>query len=184
MNSCVVCATLLLINYKIRCFAVRLNMICVKLRLFTLFECEKKRKISCPISVPDVDECLENPAACGGHSVCENTLGGYKCVCAAGYRGNSTHCEGKQTCPHVPLPEEVLLPYVTCLFVSLDENECASGFHGCDPNARCGNIIGSYFCQCYQGFNGDGRSCFGGFSVFSGLGSEVNSPLCGAQRPA
>uniref|UniRef100_A0A3B4AQH3 EGF-like domain-containing protein n=1 Tax=Periophthalmus magnuspinnatus TaxID=409849 RepID=A0A3B4AQH3_9GOBI len=31
---------------------------------------------------------------------------------------------------------------------------------GCDTNARCGNIIGSYFCQCYQGFNGDGHSCF------------------------
>lgn len=42
-----------------------------------------------------------------------------------------------------------------------DENECASGSHRCDVNARCGNVIGSYFCQCYQGFNGDGHTCYG-----------------------
>lgn len=108
---------------------------------------------------------MENPGTCGGHSVCENTLGGYKCVCAAGYRGNGTHCEGKQTSSDVP-PREKKSGCGCDMFVSVcvspDENECASGAHGCDPNARCGNIIGSYFCQCYQGFNGDGRSCFGG----------------------
>lgn len=32
---------------------------------------------------------------CGdGPGSCENTLGSYKCVCPAGYRGNGTHCEG------------------------------------------------------------------------------------------
>uniref|UniRef100_A0A8C5FYD6 EGF-like domain-containing protein n=1 Tax=Gouania willdenowi TaxID=441366 RepID=A0A8C5FYD6_GOUWI len=67
--------------------------------------------------------------------------------------------------------------YFLCLFPQIDQlfrllqplsttgseqhsNECAVGDHGCDANARCGNIIGSYFCQCYQGFNGDGHSCF------------------------
>lgn len=48
------------------------------------------------LSVPDVDECLESPAVCDGQGVCENTLGSYKCVCRPGYRGNGTHCEGKQ----------------------------------------------------------------------------------------
>uniref|UniRef100_A0A8C2I4F6 Si:dkey-235d18.5 n=1 Tax=Cyprinus carpio TaxID=7962 RepID=A0A8C2I4F6_CYPCA len=37
---------------------------------------------------------------------------------------------------------------------------CLSGDHGCDVNARCGNIIGSYFCQCLQGYSGDGHSCY------------------------
>lgn len=52
-----------------------------------------------------------------------------------------------------------------CSFLP-DENECASGGHRCDTNAQCGNIIGSYFCQCYQGFNGDGHSCFGGLAEY------------------
>lgn len=69
------------------------------------------------VSVPDVDECVENPAACSGHSVCENTLGGYKCVCAAGYRGNGTHCEGKQTSCDVPAREKILVPDVMCVCV-------------------------------------------------------------------
>lgn len=50
-------------------------------------------------SVPDVDECTESPAVCDGRGVCENTLGSYKCVCRPGYRGNGTHCEGKQLAP-------------------------------------------------------------------------------------
>lgn len=43
-----------------------------------------------------MDECTESPAVCDGQGVCENTLGSYKCVCRPGYRGNGTHCEGKQ----------------------------------------------------------------------------------------
>lgn len=45
-------------------------------------------------STADVDECLESPELCDGQAVCENTLGSYKCVCQAGYRGNGSHCEG------------------------------------------------------------------------------------------
>lgn len=48
------------------------------------------------VSVPDVDECVESPVLCEGQGLCENTLGSYKCVCPPGYRGNGTHCEGKQ----------------------------------------------------------------------------------------
>lgn len=59
------------------------------------------------VSVPDVDECAESPAVCDGQGECENTLGSYKCVCRAGYRGNGTHCAGKQlplTSLHGKLP--------------------------------------------------------------------------------
>ena len=51
------------------------------------------------VSDPDVDECAERPAVCDGPVVCENTIGSYKCVCPPGYRGNSTHCEGKLLVP-------------------------------------------------------------------------------------
>ncbi|KAK6314419.1 hypothetical protein J4Q44_G00158780 [Coregonus suidteri] len=109
---------------------------------------------SCPVgyvmaldghSCVDVDECsFEEQCRRELGNLCVNTPGSFMCQCqpgfraevpaCIGYRGNGTYCE--------------------------DENECASGHHGCDTNARCGNIIGSYFCQCYQGFNGDGYSCF------------------------
>lgn len=125
-------------------------------------------------SVPDVDECLDGPAVCGdGPGVCENTLGSYKCACPVGYRGNGTHCEGSSLAfvsVHVKIGSlwrawafccALVFSVPLCALLFPDENECASGGHGCDHNARCGNIIGSYFCQCYQGFNGDGRSCFG-----------------------
>ena len=46
--------------------------------------------------VPDVDECKEKGAVCGDQGVCVNTLGSYTCACQPGYRGNGTHCEGKQ----------------------------------------------------------------------------------------
>uniref|UniRef100_A0A3Q4A914 EGF-like domain-containing protein n=1 Tax=Mola mola TaxID=94237 RepID=A0A3Q4A914_MOLML len=114
------------------------------------------------VSDPDVDECVERPAVCDGPVVCENTMGSYKCVCPPGYRGNGSHCEGKLLVPP-PIKNDPEWNNVQCVCTPFpDENECATGGHGCDSKARCGNIIGSYFCQCYQGFNGDGRSCFGG----------------------
>ena len=33
---------------------------------------------------------------CGAQGVCANTLGSYTCACQPGYRGNGTHCQGKQ----------------------------------------------------------------------------------------
>lgn len=43
----------------------------------------------------DVDECedIKNKCAVNGH--CENTLGGYRCVCDNGYEGDGiNHCTG------------------------------------------------------------------------------------------
>lgn len=81
------------------------------------------------ISVPDVDECTESPAVCDGQGVCENTLGSYKCVCRTGYRGNGTHCEGKQlvlTSLHgkTQFPvDRVSFPVCVCF------NACCYAFH-------------------------------------------------------
>ncbi|PFX11023.1 Latrophilin Cirl, partial [Stylophora pistillata] len=44
-------------------------------------------------------------------------------------------------------------------FDALDLDECASGTHGCDVNAECNNILGSYNCTCIYGFNGNGTNC-------------------------
>ena len=38
-----------------------------------------------------------------------------------------------------------------------DINECIS----CDKNAKCNNSLGSYTCECNEGFSGDGTNCTG-----------------------
>ena len=42
-----------------------------------------------------------------------------------------------------------------------DINECESQPGRCDNNANCTNLIGSYSCQCKQGFTGNGLNCIG-----------------------
>ena len=42
-----------------------------------------------------------------------------------------------------------------------DIDECVQKSHTCDVNANCKNTIGSYDCQCHQGFTGNGNTCTG-----------------------
>ena len=42
---------------------------------------------------------------------------------------------------------------------TLDLNECQTSSHGCSNHARCSNTIGSYTCQCQNGFTGNGTTC-------------------------
>ena len=44
-----------------------------------------------------------------------------------------------------------------------DIDECASGTHNCDANAQCINTIGSFKCNCVQGYSGNGVECSGTF---------------------
>ena len=46
-----------------------------------------------------------------------------------------------------------------CLIIDIDE--CSSSSHGCDVNAVCSNVQGSYHCACKAGYSGDGKSCTG-----------------------
>ena len=39
-----------------------------------------------------------------------------------------------------------------------DLNECL-GSHNCGDNARCKNTMGSFNCDCLQGFQGNGMTC-------------------------
>ena len=42
-----------------------------------------------------------------------------------------------------------------------DVNECDTDTANCSPNATCTNIIGSFTCDCNQGYNGNGITCVG-----------------------
>ena len=50
--------------------------------------------------------------------------------------------------------------YLRC-FYELDVNECLTNNRGCDINAVCTNIIGSFSCTCKTGYEGNGFNCEG-----------------------
>ena len=41
----------------------------------------------------------------------------------------------------------------------LDVDECNNGLDNCSTNANCSNTLGSFDCQCKDGFVGDGKNC-------------------------
>ena len=45
------------------------------------------------------------------------------------------------------------------VLVDIDTNECALDLDTCIENAVCTNTIGSYTCDCVDGYSGDGTSC-------------------------
>ncbi|CAH3182513.1 unnamed protein product [Porites lobata] len=81
----------------------------------------------------DLDECTTGSHSCDVNSVCQNTVGSYKCSCNAGYTGDGKPCN--------------------------DIDECSTNSHSCDVNAVCSNTAGSYACACKAGFTGDGKTC-------------------------
>ncbi|KAK9917687.1 hypothetical protein WJX75_007185 [Coccomyxa subellipsoidea] len=42
---------------------------------------------------------------------------------------------------------------------NVDINECVRGTHNCAANSTCVNTVGSFSCQCWRGFTGDGTQC-------------------------
>ena len=44
--------------------------------------------------------------------------------------------------------------------INIDINECLTNNGGCDSNAICANLIGSFECTCKPGFYGNGIECY------------------------
>ncbi|XP_068393003.1 adhesion G protein-coupled receptor E5 isoform X3 [Eschrichtius robustus] len=88
-------------------------------------------------SCDDINECGPPlTVSCGKLADCENTEGGYHCMCSPGYElisGETTFKnESENTCQ--------------------DTDECSSGQHQCHNSTICVNTVGSYTCHCRQGW--------------------------------
>ena len=50
-------------------------------------------------------------------------------------------------------------------FSYTDTDECAEDSHICDENATCINTIGTFKCECNNGYIGDGKTCEGNIAT-------------------
>ncbi|KAG7155057.1 Protocadherin Fat 3-like [Homarus americanus] len=66
--------------------------------------------------------------------------------------------------------------YGGCGCESPDENECK--YRPCDVFASCTNTLGSFYCTCFPGYEGDGFSCSVGFSPDEGVWSFRYDKTC------
>ncbi|XP_049644254.1 adhesion G protein-coupled receptor E1 [Suncus etruscus] len=88
------------------------------------------------VECKDIDECSQDPLLCGRHAVCQNKPGRYICSCSIGFSSPTGNTWGPGTSDHV-----------SCA----DNNECLqTGI--CPEHSKCVNSIGSYHCQCEDGF--------------------------------
>ncbi|XP_073252207.1 uncharacterized protein [Porites lutea] len=122
----------------------------------------------------DLDECTTGSHSCDVNSVCQNTVGSYKCSCNAGYTGDGKPCKdidecstNSHSCDVNAVCSNTVGSYAcTCKAgftgdekTCSDIDECSTNSHSCDVNAVCNNTVGSYACACTAGFTGDGFTC-------------------------
>uniref|UniRef100_A0A0N5AH65 EGF-like domain-containing protein n=1 Tax=Syphacia muris TaxID=451379 RepID=A0A0N5AH65_9BILA len=131
----------------------------------------------------DIDECVErNGSLCHPDAECTNRPGSYTCRCKPGFTGDGYKCipDSKRYCTEAEEDKYDCGRNHFCLVdknnngdcntckkgykmkngVCSDINECSSPeLNSCHKNAICNNLMGSYHCQCQDGYRGDGFWC-------------------------
>ncbi|XP_060040577.1 adhesion G protein-coupled receptor E2 isoform X1 [Erinaceus europaeus] len=114
----------------------------------------------------DINECgPSQPDLCGANADCENTDGGFQCVCIPGFElesgGTTFRNKSKNTCQ--------------------DVEECKKNPGICKNRRICVSTHGSYVCRCQPGFEpepGDPKSCKDLDECSSGRHQCDNSTIC------
>jgi len=57
--------------------------------------------------------------------------------------------------------QKIILVSLFHVQLSSDINECNDTSNMCSEYASCINLMGSFECQCYEGYAGDGFHCIG-----------------------
>lgn len=122
-----------------------------------------------PAYFPDIDECHDGSHMCRYTQICQNTVGGYGCVCPRGYRtqGVGLPCLGMSGWYFNTDLTEIYILYILYIWSNLsfvllsDIDECLQTPNPCAY--QCRNVPGSFRCLCPPGtvLLGDGRSCAG-----------------------
>uniref|UniRef100_A0A3B4WAH1 EGF-like domain-containing protein n=1 Tax=Seriola lalandi dorsalis TaxID=1841481 RepID=A0A3B4WAH1_SERLL len=105
----------------------------------------------------DMDECERSQGeVCPAFSHCFNTDGSYICDCVEGFEDNRTHCQdvdecltGSFTCPNNSSNSSLCL----------DVDECLLGLIQCPNFSNCLNTVGSFVCECQEGYQGNRTHC-------------------------
>lgn len=119
----------------------------------------------------DIDECARNTAQCDEHATCINLEGSYDCECEKGYKGDGWHCEAIDSCEegthdcdeHAVCTKTNDTPegyrckckrgFVGDGRICEDINECLDpDLYNCPAHSHCVNTVGSYRCECDEGF--------------------------------
>ncbi|KAK9391233.1 EGF-containing fibulin-like extracellular matrix protein 2 [Crotalus adamanteus] len=119
----------------------------------------------------DINECETIHHACKGEMKCINHYGGYLCLPRSASVINDINAEraplDSPPRPRPRLPPQPSVRPHTCAQgyepdrhgSCVDVDECEYDLHDCQPSQQCINTIGSFHCQCPEGYRKIGTEC-------------------------